>query len=116
MADSKKFLFLPLALAAALLWWQFSVRPPQLKTGPDFYWACYWVSHYGPEFCRRSLLGTLLSPLGEIATHYNFIAVLAWVVMLFFWFGLTVPVIRFLRPLSLPLQCLFLIALSLSPA
>jgi hypothetical protein len=54
--------------------------------------------------------------LGEIATHYNFIAVLAWVVMLFFWFGLTVPVIRFLRPLSLPLQCLFLMALSLSPA
>lgn len=116
MADSRRIHFLPLALAAALLWLQFSIRPPQLKTGPDFYWACYWASHYGPDFCRRSLLGTLLSPLGEIANHYNFIAVLAWAVMLVFWFRLTVPVIRFLRPLSLPFQCLFATALTLSPA
>src|SRR6267142_743738 len=82
MADSKKFLYLPLALAAALLWLQFSIRPPQLKTGLDFYWAAYWASHYGPDFCRRSLLGTLLSPLGEIASQYDFIAVPAWTALL----------------------------------
>ena len=116
MADSKKFLYLPLALAAALLWLQFSIRPPQLKTGLDFYWAAYWASHYGPDFCRRSLLGTLLSPLGEIASQYDFIAVLAWAAMLVFWFRLTVPVIRFLRPLNLLFQCLFVTAILLSPA
>ncbi len=112
----QKFSWPIITWSLVLLVAQFLVRPPSMKFGPDKYWAVYWVSNYSNAFCRRSFLGTLLSPLGTISHNYWFIALLCWSAMLILWCLLLYAVWRLVNNLPFLSQCIFLTAIIFSPA
>lgn len=99
-----------------LLLVQSLIRPPQLKFGPDIYWACYWASNYSHGFSRRSFLGFLLWPLGEFANEYWLIAGLSWIFMIALWSQLLAIILKVLQPLPSLFQYIFLTVIILSPA